>query len=259
MRLRRPPTPKAEPTPTLVNGVPYFQAELADAVAKEADRIGRAGDLVPLIGDNPFASPVIARGLGELLVDLRRANAVLDLLLLLLDDDDGETPKRQEGEQKEEPKKKEKTTAEKNEELVDGWKAELKAAWEKDECVQKHQKFDDYWKAVKDFMLVGGAGYKGWLEELEKQIAKIGDEKRRGEVRDKFIKLGKKIAAEWAKANKCRKIRSSDVQLLEKGKPALTDFKKKLEKAVKADKGDGKEIEKALDEIDAEVDKALGK
>jgi len=91
---------------------------------------------------------------------------------------------------------------------------------------------------------------KGWLKTMREIIDSLSkasaEDKER--LRKKAKALGKKIAGEWAKDNDVRKIDS---------KNDLKKWFKKLSDAKKRDEGDGKEVEKALDEIENEVDEKL--
>jgi hypothetical protein len=137
---------------------------------------------------------------------------------------------------------------------VESWAGDFRAAYEDDTRNARRQTFEDYWNWVKVFLVTGGAGQRGWLEQGDEVLRGVRDKKAAGELRTRMSSLGKAIAAEWAKAGPSRRVYTTILQ----GSPNLRDWGKQLQRAAAADKGDGAAIRKALDLIETELRAAIG-
>ena len=137
--------------------------------------------------------------------------------------------------------------------LVESWRPYFIAAYKRDQRNAQRQSFDDYWRWVTSFLLVGGSGYPGWLEQTTSAVVGIRDQSARQRLRERSQELGKRIAAEWSKDSACRKIYSNPFQ----GWPNLLDWGRKIQRAAREDQGDGRALERVLSTINAEIDAAL--
>jgi len=115
---------------------------------------------------------------------------------------------------------------------------------------QKKQTWKEYWDWIKVFYngrsFLGVEVVPGWLDKVEDLLQGLPDRVRK-EMEKKFDELGEKIAGEWAKDNDVRSIDTDD----------LKEWNKKMEEAKNKDKGDGKELNKALDKMIEVVDEKL--
>jgi hypothetical protein len=137
--------------------------------------------------------------------------------------------------------------------LVDTWRPFFSAEYKRDQRNAQRQSFDEYWRWVTGFLLVGGSGYPGWLEQTTSAVAGIRDQATRQRMSECSWELGKRIAAEWSKDSACRKIYSNPFQ----GRPNLLDWGRKIQRAAREDRGDGSALERVLDSISADIDAAL--
>jgi hypothetical protein len=137
--------------------------------------------------------------------------------------------------------------------LVEAWRPFFAAEYARDQRNAQRQRFDDYWRWVTDFLLVGGSGYPGWLEQTTSAVAGVREQPVRQRITERAWQLGKRIAAEWSKDSACRKIYSNPFQ----GRPNLLDWGRKIQRAAREDQGDGRALERVLDIINAEIDGAL--
>jgi hypothetical protein len=138
--------------------------------------------------------------------------------------------------------------------LVDSWKPYFLAEYQRDERNARRQTFDEYWRWVKTFLLVGGSGYEGWLAQTAAALSKVRDDAARQRLSDHAAQSGKRIAAEWSKDSACRRIFSNPFQ----GRPNLLDWGRKIQRAARDDQGDGRALAAALASIEADLDAALG-
>ena len=139
--------------------------------------------------------------------------------------------------------------------LVESWRPYFIAAYERDLRNAQRQSFDDYWRWVTSFLLVGGSGYPGWLEQTTSAVARIRDQSARQRLSEHSWEVGKRIAAEWSKDSACRKIYSNPFQ----GRPNLLDWGRTIQRAARSELGDGGALERALNSINADMDIALGR
>jgi hypothetical protein len=139
--------------------------------------------------------------------------------------------------------------------LVESWRPDFQREHADDFRNATRQSFEDYWSWVKVFLVTGGAGQRGWLEQGDSVLRRIQDPATVDELRDRLRGLGRTIAAEWAKDSRTRRIHTTFLQ----GSPNLRDWGKQLERAADADRGDGASIARAVDAIDREVRSALGR
>ena len=137
--------------------------------------------------------------------------------------------------------------------LVEAWRPFFSAEYTRDQRNAQRQSFDEYWRWVTSFLLVGGSGYPGWLEQTNSAVAGIRDQSARQRMRERSWELGKRIAAEWSKDSACRKIYSNPFQ----GRPNLLDWGRSIQRAARGDHGDGRALERALESINADIDAAL--
>jgi hypothetical protein len=135
--------------------------------------------------------------------------------------------------------------------LVESWRPFFSAEYMRDQRNAQRQSFDDYWGWVTGFLLAGGSGYPGWLEQTSSAVAGIHDRSTRQRIIERSWELGKRIAAEWSKTG--RKIYSNPFQ----GRPNLLDWGRKIQRAARDDQGDGRALEHVLSSINAEIDAAL--
>jgi hypothetical protein len=142
-----------------------------------------------------------------------------------------------------------------NDQLVESWKEEFRAAYSRDTRNAARQTFDDYWYWVKVFFVAGGAGQPGWLDQVELALRGVRDEAARERLRERLRALGKTIGAEWSKESRYRRIHSIAFQ----GSPNLQDWGRRLQRAAASDTGDGAAIERALGGIEREAAAALSK
>lgn len=137
--------------------------------------------------------------------------------------------------------------------LVESWRPFFSAEYARDQRNAQRQTFEDYWRWAAGFLLVGGSGYPGWLEQATRAAAGMRDSSARQRLIERSWELGKRIAAEWSKDSTCRKIYSNPFQ----GRPNLLDWGSRIQRAARSDRGDGRALERVLDSISAEVDTAL--
>jgi hypothetical protein len=136
--------------------------------------------------------------------------------------------------------------------LVESWRPYFVAEYERDSCNTRRQTFDEYWRWVKTFLLVGGSGHAGWLAQTTSAVANVRDEAAKQALSARSQTIGKQIAGEWAKDSACRKIYSNPLQ----GRPNLLDWGRKLQRAASRDRGDGHEIAAALKAVESEFEAA---
>src|SRR5689334_512688 len=122
-----------------------------------------------------------------------------------------------------------------NEQLVDSWKDEFRAAYQRDPRNAARQSFDEYWYWVKTFLIAGAAGYQGWLGQVAETLGTVRDSAARDRLRRRMQTLGKTIAAEWSKESRYRRIFTTFFQ----GVPNLQDWGLRLQRAARDDTGDG--------------------
>jgi len=139
--------------------------------------------------------------------------------------------------------------------LIESWKPDFRAAYDADARNAAHQSFDEYWGWIASFLVTGGAGQRGWLEQVDKALQRVQDEEALARLRERLLLVGKAIAAEWAKPSRYRRIHSTMLQ----GSPNLMDWGSRLQRASARDEGDGAAIEDALDRIEKDVKSALGR
>lgn len=137
--------------------------------------------------------------------------------------------------------------------LLESWKSEIRAAYDADERNAAKQSFDEYWGWVSTFLVKGGAGQLGWIEQVDRALASVADRKLSARLRERFVALGKVIAADWAKQGRYRHIHSTILQ----GRPNLQDLGARMQRAASRDQGDGAVIEDALCRLEEDVDAAL--
>ena len=90
-------------------------------------------------------------------------------------------------------------------------RAYYEARYAADEYNQQHQSKQDYLRWVKRFYH-GWGGVQGWLSIREQILADV-DPADRDYMRDELARLGKRIAAEWAKQSDRRTIFNKTVQV----------------------------------------------
>ncbi|HJZ48469.1 MAG TPA: hypothetical protein VKE41_14930 [Roseiflexaceae bacterium] len=137
--------------------------------------------------------------------------------------------------------------------LVQSWKPYFIAEYERDQRNARRQTFDEYWRWVTTFLLLGGSGYAGWLAQTATAAAAIREQATRQRLDTRALELGKRIAAEWSKDSATRKIYSNPFQ----GRPNLLDWGRKIQRAARDEPGDGHALEAALDGIESDLDAAL--
>jgi hypothetical protein len=137
--------------------------------------------------------------------------------------------------------------------LVESWKTEFRTAYDADARNAARQSFDEYWDWITAFLLTGGAGQRGWLEQVDQALRRVQDEEATARLRERLLAVGKTIAAEWAKPTRHRRIHSTLLQ----GSPNLMEWGGRLQRASARDEGDGATIEDALDRIENDVKSAL--
>lgn len=138
------------------------------------------------------------------------------------------------------------------EELVASWEPEFRAAYEQDQQNAGRQTYDAYWRWVRAFFISGGAGYDGWLGQLESVLGGVRDPAAGAALRARAHAVGRLIAAEWSKER--RRIYSIAWQ----GSPNLQGWGRELRRAAAADSGDGAALGRALDAIEREAREAIG-
>jgi hypothetical protein len=139
------------------------------------------------------------------------------------------------------------------EKTVDSWLEHFRERYEADARDGAAQAFDDYWRWVKTFLVHGGAGQRGWLDQGEDLLGRVHDEAARQTLRSRVHDIGKTIAAEWARPSRRRRIHSTFLQ----GSPNLHAWGRSLERAAARDRGDGASIGQALDAIERDLGDAL--
>jgi hypothetical protein len=103
----------------------------------------------------------------------------------------------------------------------------------------------------------GARGYAGWFSDSQKILVHVTDPSTSAAVAAQLTSLGRRIGAEWAKQDDCRKVRTSDTWMeraSEGGKPALLAWQGQLDKAAAADSGNGALIEAAVKSINSQLD-----
>jgi hypothetical protein len=141
-----------------------------------------------------------------------------------------------------------------SERLLESWKADIRAVYDADARNAASQSFDEYWRWVVTFLVTGGAGQRGWLDQVDQALGRVSDEAVASRLRARLLASGRAIAAEWAKKGRHRRIHSTALQ----GKPNLQDWGTRLQRASTRDQGDGVAIEDALFRIEEDVRAALG-
>lgn len=137
--------------------------------------------------------------------------------------------------------------------VVDSWIDEFRQQYQADARNAARQTFEEYWGWVRSFLVEGGAGQRGWLQQGDDVLGRVGDAATARELRARMQDIGKAIAAEWAKQSRYRRIHSTLLQ----GSPNLFDWGQRLKKAASEDTGDGASLARALDAIERDVRKAL--
>ena len=137
--------------------------------------------------------------------------------------------------------------------LVESWKPYFLAAYQRDQRNARRQTFDEYWRWVTTFLLVGGSGYDGWLAQTAAALARVRDDAVKQRLSERGAQLGQRIAAEWSKDSAFRKVFSNPFQ----GRPNLLDWGLKIQRAARDERGDGRALEAALAGIEADLDAAL--
>ena len=140
-----------------------------------------------------------------------------------------------------------------NDELVDSWKQDFRDAHDSDPANASRQAFEDYWSWAKVFLVTGGAGRRGWLDQGDEVLHAVRQAARVEELRVRIRTIGKRIAAEWAKQARHRRVHSTSFQ----GSPNLLVWAKRLQRAAADDVGDGAAIEQALTAIEGDLRAAL--
>src|SRR5689334_11477379 len=92
--------------------------------------------------------------------------------------------------------------------LVESWRPFFEAEYARDRRNAQKQSFDEYWQWVKTYLLIGGSGYAGWLNQGAALIAGLRDEATRARIGALFEETGRRVAAEWSKDSACRKVYS---------------------------------------------------
>jgi len=124
-------------------------------------------------------------------------------------------------------------------------KSYFKTKYKEDSDNQKKQSWDEYWNWIKRFYK-GTFLTSGWFEERNNLLKNL-NENVQTKIKNRLDELGKSIAAEWAKDNNIRKIDTTNVKI----------WAKKLRGAKKNDRRDGKELGKAIYEIETEINLKL--
>lgn len=204
------------------------QQQIASSIAKHSEYLSLAAEqLQVLVGKNPFPVPAVYAGLCNALTRLQEAQAIVDLLLLVQD----EEKKRKEAQGRDINKKKE----------------QFRKIYNADSENKKKQTWEDYWKWVKDFYICKPVwGNPRWLDMVDDLLDGFAEEVT-NEKRKKLDAIGERIAGDWSKDNSVRKIGTSD----------LKKWGKRIKKAKKKDRGDGKQLNKTLDDIKKEINDKL--
>ena len=137
--------------------------------------------------------------------------------------------------------------------LVESWKPLFLAEYQRDQRNARRQTFGEYWRWVTIFLLVGGSGYDGWLAQTAAALARVRDDTAKQRLSARAAQIGQRIAAEWSKDSAFRKIFSNPFQ----GRPNLLDWGLKIQRAARAETGDGRALEAALGSIEADLYAAL--
>ena len=137
--------------------------------------------------------------------------------------------------------------------IVESWKPYFVKEYERDRRNAGAQPFDEYWRWAKTFLLAGGSGQKGWMDQVESLVSRIGDGPARQRLRETLYRLGQRIAGEWSKESAYRKVYSTPWQ----GRPNLIELGRRLQRASGRDRGDGVAIEAELAQLESELEAAL--
>jgi hypothetical protein len=123
---------------------------------------------------------------------------------------------------------------------------EYREEYDRDAANQKKQSWDQYWGWVKSFH-EGTFFVSGWTDRAKELVEGV----KPGPERKKLVKeikaFGKDLCKEWAKDSSVCKIGTSE----------LTRWGKMVEKAKKADAGDGEALARAISEIRKEYKKKV--
>ena len=144
-------------------------------------------------------------------------------------------------------------TADSPEALVESWRPDFIAAYERAQRNAQRQTFEEYWRWATSFLLVGGSGQPGWLAQTANALASVRDDAARRRLAERAAQLGKRIAAEWSKDSACRVVYSNPFQ----GRPNLLDWGRAIQRAARNDQGDGRALEAALGKVENDLDLAL--
>jgi len=139
------------------------------------------------------------------------------------------------------------------ERLLESWRSEFRAAYDADPRNAALQSFEEYWRWVHTFLLTGGTGQPGWLDQVEGAVQPVSDEAAADRLRVRLHAVGKAIAAEWSKHARRRRIYSTVLQ----GTPNLQSWGAHLQRASAREEGDGAAIESVLVRIERDVSGAL--
>ena len=139
--------------------------------------------------------------------------------------------------------------------LVESWRPLFERAYARDPANARAQSFDEYWRWVKTYLLVGGSGQPGWLSQVETITSRVAGAPEAQRLREALHRVGQLIAAEWSKERAFRKVHSTPWQ----GRPNLLELGRRLQQAAGRDRGDGQALEIALAEIERDLEAALGR
>lgn len=117
---------------------------------------------------------------------------------------------------------------------------DFREAYKSDTANQAKQSWEDYHGWVLTFYR-GNFLDEGWTAHAKRLTSRIKNVELRSMTVDSMNRLGKKIAAEWAKDNDVRRISSKDVAA----------WGRLIDDAAKLDDGTGEKVRSALTKIDA--------
>ena len=118
--------------------------------------------------------------------------------------------------------------------------------YDRDATNQKKQTWDQYWSWVKSFH-EGTFFVSGWTDRAKGLVGGVKPGAERKKLVKEINEFGKDLCKEWAKDSSVCKVGTAD----------LTRWGKMVEKAKKADTGDGEKLGKAIASIREEYKKKV--
>jgi hypothetical protein len=124
--------------------------------------------------------------------------------------------------------------------------SDFRPEYESDVVNKSRQTWDQYWSWVKVYY-AGNLLHDGWTNQAKETLQAIRSETLRDSLQADLNGLGRRLAAEWAKDNSCRKIDTA----------ALRSFGLRLKQAQKKDDGSGEMVRETVQALRTEIEAKL--